>query len=113
SDNVAAAQTETRLGGRPLSFGAVGSAWGGAARRRQGGGALRRSCQRPARPETPDGRRRRQCRAFPGSPDRDRGRDRPVRSDARKRLRRAIERAVKEGGGIMSKAVRHFLDINE
>ena len=32
---------------------------------------------------------------------------------ARARLRRAVGRPVEEGGGVMSKSVRHFLDINE
>ena len=36
-----------------------------------------------------------------------------VRSDARARLRRAVGRSVEEGGGVMSKSVRHFLDISE
>ena len=36
-----------------------------------------------------------------------------VRSDARARLRRAVGQSVEEGGGVMSKSVRHFLDINE
>ena len=58
-------------------------------------------------------RRRRQCGAVPGAVDRDRGRDRRVRSDARARLRRAVGQSVEEGGGMMSKSVRHFLDISE
>ena len=36
-----------------------------------------------------------------------------IRSDARARLRRAVGRSVEEGGGVMSKSVRHFLDISE
>ena len=45
--------------------------------------------------------------------DRHRGRDRSVRRLPRTRLRRAVGRSVEEGGGVMSKAPRHFLDISE
>src|SRR6185369_11716279 len=113
AEDVAAAQTETGLGGRPLSHCALGSARRGTAGRRQGRGALGRSRQCAARREIAHRRRRRQCGAVPGAADRDRGRDRRVRSDARARLHRAVEQSVEEGGGIMSTSVRHFLDISE
>src|SRR4029450_10043295 len=84
-----------------------------ASRRRQGRGAARRSRQRVARPEIAHRRRRRQCGAVPGAADRDRGRDRRVRADAGGRWRRAVGQSVEEGGGVMSKSVRHLLDISE
>ena len=66
-----------------------------------------------ARPEAAHGRRRRQCGAVPAAVDRDRSRDRGIRAAARARLRGAVRRPVEAGGGAMSKAPRHFLDLNE
>ena len=63
--------------------------------------------------EAAHGRRRRQCGAVPAAADRDRSRDRGIRAAARARLRRAVRRPVETGGGAMSKALRHFLDLNE
>ncbi len=54
----------------------VGSARRGPSDRRQGRGAVGRSRQRVARPETAHRRRRRQCGALPGAVDRERSRDR-------------------------------------
>ena len=45
--------------------------------------------------------------------DRQRGRDRPLRRLPGARLRGAVEPGEEEGGGVMSKAPRHFLDISE
>src|SRR4029077_7350119 len=66
-----------------------------------------------ARGKTAHGRRRRKCRALPGAVDRHRSRDRAIRRLPRARLRRAIRQPVEEGDGVMSKALRHFLDISE
>ena len=70
AEDVAAAEAKARLGGRPLSERAVGSARRGPAGRRQGRGALGRSRQRAARPEAAHRRRRRQRRALPRALDR-------------------------------------------
>ena len=73
-----------------------------------------RSRQCVARRETADRRRRRQCGALPGAVDRERGRDRPVRRRCSSARALALAgAAVEEGGGMMSKSVRHFLDISE
>src|SRR3981081_4146299 len=45
--------------------------------------------------------------------DRDRGRDRGIRQPTRARLRKTFRRPVETGGGAMSKALRHFLDLSE
>ena len=79
----------------------------------QGGGAVGRSGQRVARAKAAHGRRRRQRRAVPAAVDRHRSRDRGIRAAARARLRGAVRRSVETGGGAMSKALRHFLDLNE
>ena len=68
---------------------------------------------RAARPEAAHGRRRRQCGALPAAVDRHRSRDRGIGAAARARLRGAVRRSVETGGGAMSKALRHFLDLNE
>ena len=68
---------------------------------------------RAARAKAAHGRRRRQCRALPGAVDRLGGRDRAIRAVAGARLCGACRRARREGGRAMSKALRHFLDLNE
>ena len=68
---------------------------------------------RAARPEAADRRRRRQCRALPRAADRFRIRNRAIGPEPRTRLHRAGWRQVQEGGGVMSKSLRHFLDISE
>ena len=92
---------------------AGGSARRGPADRRQGRGAVGRSRRRAARPEAAHRRRRRQCRALPRAADRFRIRNRAIRPEPRTRLHRAVRRQVEEGGGVMSKSLRHFLDISE
>ena len=66
-----------------------------------------------ARPEAAHGRRRRKCGAVPAAADRDRSGDRGIGAAARARLRRTFAATVETGGGAMSKALRHFLDLNE
>ncbi len=58
----------------------------------QGRGAVGRSGQRVARPETAHRRRRRQCGAIPAAADRDRSRDRGIGAAARARLRGVVGR---------------------
>ena len=59
----------------------------GLADRPEGGGAIGRSGDGPARAESAHGRRRRQCGPVPAAPDRQRGGDRGSRAAARSRLR--------------------------
>src|SRR6185369_2035189 len=79
--------------------------------RHQGCRALRRSRRRAARRKAAHGRCRRQCRALPAALDRHRSRDRGQRRAAGARLHCACRQ--QEGGKLMSKSPKHFLDINE
>src|SRR5260370_29465816 len=86
---------------------------GGICVRTEGGGAVGRAGDGVARAKAARGGRGRNSGAFPAAVDRDRGRDRGIGSTARARLRSAFQRSVETGGGAMSKALRHFLDLNE
>src|SRR5450631_2496092 len=113
AEDVAAAQAEAGLGGRSPSEGARRSARRRAADRSESGGAVGRSGDGIARAKAAHGRRRRKRGAVPAAVDRDRGGDRRIGGTARARLRRSFRRSVETGGGKMSKAQRHFLDLSE
>ena len=81
--------------------------------RPEGGGAVGRSGDGAARPKAAHRRRRRKRGAVPAAVDRDRSGDRGIRAAARARLRCAFRQSVETGGGAMSKALRHFLDLSE
>ena len=63
--------------------------------------------------EAAHGRRRRQCGALPAAADRHRSGDRAKRVGCLERACVALSSSrAEEGGGVMSKALRHFLDIS-
>src|SRR5205807_1416669 len=81
--------------------------------RPEGGDAVGRCRDGVARPKAAHRRRRRKCGAVPAAADRERSRDRAIGGTTRARLRGAFRCSAETGGGAMTRALRHFLDLSE